>query len=170
MTAFIFITQGIDVGYDEDGFFAYGETTNHKFNERDWVGHGLPRFQGKPIFWRIGSGRKDMWVEYIAITGQRATAKPTDLTKEWFQRYDAPVGLLLKLDPYPIRLTYSLHTDPALASLIMGAVAAERELVFWCEDFMFVDETKPAPVPSVSGFMERQEPLFLFKTLSIKFK
>jgi hypothetical protein len=48
--------------------------------------------------------------------------------------------------------------DPALAILIMGTIAVERELVFWCDGFLFADDTKPSPLPSVSGFMERPQP------------
>jgi hypothetical protein len=67
MTVFRFTTQGIDVGYGEDGFYALGETTNHEFIETEWPGHGLPRFQDHPISWRIDSGEKNMWKYYITL-------------------------------------------------------------------------------------------------------
>ncbi len=163
MTTFTFTTQGFEVGYAEDGFFAFGRTTNHEFDEREWQGP-IPRFRGQPISWRIDTAGENQWDSYDRSVKERYPAPLTEraeLLKAFFEECGPPVGMLWKWGPGSISLTYSLPPDPSFVAFLMGVLATERELMFLCPGFTFADEGKLAPAATVSGFMEREEPVFL---------
>jgi hypothetical protein len=63
MASFTLITQGITVGYAEDGFFAWGTTDNFRWQDRGDYVHGeqLPRITGVVVEWRIDSNPKSQW-------------------------------------------------------------------------------------------------------------
>jgi hypothetical protein len=69
--------------------------------------------------------------------------------------------MLWKWERSSISLSYSLPRDPAFAAFVMGVLSVDREIVFLCNGFHFVEEGKLAPVPTITGLMQREEPLFL---------
>lgn len=174
MATLNFTTQGIDAGYGEEGFFAFGVTDDFMFDDDDWDFGPLPKFD-KPglLRWAINGYSQDAWVKYeTSVDAQRTSMtsrKPVLL--DFFKRHSQPVGLFWKwAADEPISLSYSFPADASLATFIMGVVAAKRELSVRGDGFMFVDDIAPAPAASAVGFLERQEPCFLLDLPTLRIK
>lgn len=162
MVTFSFITQGLDVGYGEDGFFAFGGTDNHRWHDRDYL-DAMPPLHGEVIEWRIDTRNKSQWDQYkAALTPEQITPRK-DVLNEFWSEYGVPCGRMQRsrFEPNGVFLIYSLPSDPALAVFFMSALTAGRELTIFCPDAHFIDGDGIAPAPSVVGFQERGEPAFL---------
>lgn len=164
MANFELITNGIDVGYGEDGFFAMGVSTAHRFgDDEDWEG-GRPPVRGMPVCWSISLSGKDPFEEYVSYTYPPSELSPrVALLRDLFSETKSrPVGKMRRWDHNePIQLSYYFPNDASLAALIVGAVAADRELTIRGSGWYFLtDDSRLAPAPTVDGFMERKEPAF----------
>ncbi len=173
MASFELTTQGIEAGYSEDGFFAFGTSTLHKLdNGEDWE-WTIPRIGEMPIHWRIALTSKDVFNDYKALlwkTENRTARLP--LLEDYFVRIEAqPVGKLHRWDnEEPISLVYYLPNDPSLAALIMGVIAAGRDLTIYGQGFLWAKQDVAAPATSVPGFMERNEPAFTLEAPTLRIK
>lgn len=130
MASFELITNGIDVGYGEDGLFATGVSTAHKFDNDDWQ-WGTPPVRGMPVHWSISLSGKDPFEEYVSYTFPPSEVSPrVPLLRDFFSETKSrPVGKMRRWDHNePIQLSYYFPNDASLAALIVGAVAADREL------------------------------------------
>ncbi len=163
MARFVLITQGIHAGYGEDGFFASGISTRHRLENNDDYHFATPHIVGMPIQWRIDTKGEDMLAQYKHWTYPKTDLSPRVPLLDKIYATKTPFGSFRRWSQdEPIELTYSLPNDPTLATFIMGVVAADREMVIAGNGFYLIDDDdKLAPSPSVKGFMERKEPLFL---------
>ncbi len=163
MASFLLITQGIQAGYGEDGFFASGISTRHRFHSYDDYRFAKPYIGGMPVQWRIDTKGEDMFAKYKDWTYPQTDLSPRVPLLDEIYATKPPCGLFRRWShDEPIELTYSLPNDPTLATFIMGVVAADREMVISGNGFYLIDDdANPAPSPSVKGFMERKEPRFL---------
>lgn len=167
MATFEFKSEGIQAGYGENGFFAFGETTDFQFDEREWPGHDLPNIRSMKLVWAINTRGDDQWKEYNDIIDAYAfdhanwprTERASEIERAYADRQR--LGLFTRWHPGKMSLTYSLNPDPTLAVVIMGAIGAGREIDFFAQGFLFADEGKVAAAPTVSGWSERKEPLIL---------
>lgn len=156
------VTQGIEAGYDEDGFFAFGTTVSHEFRNHDWHS-GTPDIQGMPIQWRINLRGQDLFERYQSLVREAdGQSSRLPMLQDYFVSVQQrPTGCLRRWDhDEPIALSYSFPNDPSLAAFVMGAVAADRELTIWSGGWLFLTEDKVAPAASIDGFMQRAEPAF----------
>lgn len=170
VTAFIFTTKGFEVGYSGDGFYAYGETTKHKFDYDEDSRGPYPDFSGQTLHWSIDLAGKDQWDEMLGWTDKPTSPERMIMLTDFFARCGKPVGLAWKWDESAVTLRYSFPEDRGLVSFIMAAVVADRELVFRCPGFQFVDDDTIAPAASATGFLERKEPAFLIELPRIGLK
>ncbi|MGV9010266.1 hypothetical protein [Brevundimonas sp.] len=167
MATFTFVSEGITAGFGESGFFAFGETSDFQFDEREWPGHGLPHLQSDKLAWSIQTTGRDAWESYTEVIEaygfDRANWPMTERAAEIERIFSKPrLGLFIRWKPGETTLTVFLKNDPALAIVIMGAIAAGREIDFFQQGFLFADEGKPgAAAPTVSGWSDRKEPLIL---------
>ena len=162
MATFELTTQGIEVGYGDDGFFAFGTSVIHNFQNEDWQ-HGTPPIRGMPVTWRIGLNEEDPFEKYVTYTYPASDLSPrVPLLRDYFLnvKQTAKVEMRRWDHSEPISLHCIFPNDPSLASLVMGAASADRELVIWSQGWIFLVEEKLAPAVTVDGFMERKEPAF----------
>jgi hypothetical protein len=173
MASFELTTNGIDVGYGEDGFFAFGVTTTHKFENDDWR-WGEPPIRGMPIAWSIRFSGEDLFDEYVSDTFPQSDLSPrVPIIQEYLRDLKRRViGKMHRWDlKDPIELTYHLPNDPSLAAIIVGAAAAGRELSIWGLGWHFADNDDSIRLAaSVAGFMERREPAFVTDMPIVKMK
>ena len=172
MTTFVVTSKGIEAGWNKEGFFAFGTTIKHEFQNRD--GHfSIPPISGMPVNWRIDAKGEDAFESYKVHTYPQSDLTPRmEALEEFFERYKPAYGQFRRWsENEPIELHYSVPNDPTLAAFIMGVVAADRELVIAGQGFrMLYDDDRLAPAPSVAGFMERKEPLFLTDIPTLRMK
>lgn len=168
MATFEFRSEGIKAGYSGKGFFAHGETTRFGFDENEYPGHDLPSIRSKRFEWSIHTHGEDPWKQYSDIIDayafDRENWPKTDREAEIMRVFsDRPrVGLFMQWRPGEVSLHFSLASSPELATVIMGAIAAGREIDLFCQGFLFANEDRPgAAAPTVSGWTERKEPLIL---------
>lgn len=168
MATFEFTSEGIKSGVGEHGFFAHGETTRFGFDDREYPGHGLPSIRSKKFEWSIHTNGEDAWNLYEEVISAYSfdpsnwpkTEREAEIKRVFVDR--PRIGLFMQWKPGEVTLNYSLKDCPDFAALIMGAIAAGREINVFCQGFQFADESKPgAAVPTVSGWAERKEPLIL---------
>jgi len=155
VSRFSFTTRDFTVGYDQNGFRASGETTRHD----------LPELRGEPLLWMLDTAATNQWDHYAGLRADQGLplTERAELLQSHFPKLGGPpVGLLMR-DEVGATLSYSLPNDPALAAFVTGVWAADRELVFSCYRFDWVPEGKLAPGATEAGFMERQEPVFLYE-------
>ncbi|MBN9481139.1 MAG: hypothetical protein J0I52_12935 [Bordetella sp.] len=163
MISLTLFTRGIEVGYDEDGFFAFGTTPMHRYDGSD------PSFTRAPITdiaitWRIDLKGYDAFEKYKDWTFPASDLSPrVPMLEDYFEKVKTrPCGSFRRWSAdEPISLSYSLPNDPSLVAFIMGAVAADREMAITARHLLMVSEDALAPAASVTGFMERKEPVFL---------
>ena len=165
MANYWFTTQGIHVGYGRNGFFASGKTTVTELSYRPLRGgEHIPNIDGHPVNWEIDAKGESQWDHYLHHVAPRQrdaglTERPLWIP-EIFEATGQPVGLMwMRGDALFLR--YSLPPDPAFATFIMGVIASGRELGAMGTGFYFKPEGAGGPAPTVSGFVERGEPLFL---------
>lgn len=163
MSSLSLFTHGIEAGYDEDGFFAFGTTTDHRFDGSDPSFMRAP-ITNMPITWRIDLKGHDAFEKYKEWTFPASDLSPRVPTlDDYFEKVRRrPCGSFRRWTAdEPISLSYSLPNDPALVAFVMGVVAADREMVITAQHLLMVSEDAIAPAASVAGFMERKEPVFL---------
>ena len=164
MTIFEFTAHDIQAGYSDNGFSAGGLTTEFGFDEQEYLGHPLPRLRGIKLRWSISAIGGNAWALYEdVVSANRAeiTSRAAEITHVLGSRL---CGLFLRWEPEEaeVSLSFLLPPDPAFASFIMGVIAAERSLSVVHMGFQFASEGRDdAAAPSVSGFMDRREPLFV---------
>lgn len=167
MATFSLTTQGIRCGFSREGFWASGTTDRYEFDERDWVGHDLPRLQRQPIQWSINTKGEDCWKQYQEYLYPPEKMTPRrDALNAFFngERHLRAVGSFHKWSQTePPLLRYSFPQDHSLAVYLTAMMQMEREIIITGMGFIFVDEPQIAPAPTVSGWMEREEPLFLWE-------
>jgi len=163
MASFLLITQGIHAGYGEDGFFASGISTRHRFHSGGDYRFATPYIGGMPVQWRIDTKGENMLAQYKHWTYPKSDLSPRVPLLDKIYATTTPCGSFRRWShDEPIELSYSLPNDPTLATFIMGVVAADREMVISGNGFYLIDDDENlAPSASVKGFMERKEPLFL---------
>jgi hypothetical protein len=162
MANLLLTTQGVEVGYDEDGFYALGTTVAHRFENEDWK-FTTPNLRGMPIQWRLDLKEENLFERYKSCLWKTEDQTPrVPLLEDYFVDVkQPPVASLQRWDQKePLELHFSFPNDPSLAAMITGAVVADRELSFWSQGWLFTTEDKPAPAVSVEDFMESQEPSF----------
>lgn len=173
MATFHLTTQGIEAGYDDDGFFAFGVSVVHEFDNQDWQ-TGTPRLRGLPVQWRIGQADEDLFERYVEYSYPPEKLSPrVPVLREYFAGAGerAKVKLHRWDDNEPVSLQCSFPKDPSLAAFIMGVVAADREFTFRSPGWTFLtDDQKLAPAPTVTGFMERHEPAFSLYLPTLRLK
>ena len=173
MASFTLITNGIDVFYDEDGFFAKGLSTTHKFFNSDWQS-SQPPITGMPIQWSIRLSGADPFENYVSYTYPTSRLSPrVPLLRDFFSSVGRKVvGMMHRWDQSePIALSYYFPNDTVLAAVILGAVAAHRELVIGGSNWHFLaDDNRLAPAPTVDGFMQRNEPAFATELPQLQIK
>lgn len=157
------ITDGIEAGYDEGGFFAFGQSMTHEFREDDWE-FGTPPIKDVPVHWSIRLDDVDPFERYVSYTYPPSELSPrVPLLRNFFAQIEKkPVGEMRRWDENePINLLYHLPKDPVIATLIMGVIAGDRELIIWGQGWHFLrDDEKLAPAATTVGFMERKEPAY----------
>lgn len=168
MATFEFSSEGIRAGFGSHGFFAHGTTSRFGFDEREYLGHGLPSLHAMKLEWSIHTNGDDAWDHYakvISAWSHDAANWPMTSREDEIKRIyaDRPrVGLFMQWKPGEVSLRYFLKADPAFATLVMGAIAAGREIDVFGQGFQFANEDRPgAAAPTVSGWTERKEPLIL---------
>lgn len=164
MARFEITSEGIEAGYDDEGFFAFGTSTNHRFNdEPDWR-FTTPSCAGLPVTWRLALTERDVFTHYAETTAWKPELRDDrfQLLVEFFAASDEqPAGMLHRWSSeHPIALTYHLPNDPALVAFIMGVVATKRQLAIYGDGWMFSRNDEPSAAGSVKGFFDRQEPAF----------
>lgn len=161
MVTFSFITQGFEVGYGGEGLFAFGETDNHRWEDRDSP-TVTPKLRGEVIAWRIDVSPETPWEQYASWREPEQITPRKDKLHAYWADFGMPAGRMQRslYDAKQVSLSYSLPNDPALAVFLMSALEAGRELAVFCPGFQFIDEDKVAPAPSVTGFEQRGEPAF----------
>ena len=176
MTTCTFLSEGITAGFGENGFFAFGETTQFEFDEREWPGHGLPYIRTDKFSWQINETGEDAWAQYEEVIEANAFGgsswRITERKAEIERVFTKPrLGLFVRWEPGETTLTVNLGNNTALATVIMGAIGAGREIDFFQQGFTFADEAvTDAAAPTVSGWLERKEPLFLTSPPIIRVK
>lgn len=167
MASFTLITQRMDVGYGEDGFFAWGTTDNFRWNDRGEYVHGehLPRFTGEVVEWRIDSNPKSQWDQYAYFLPHEDKSKREDLLKAFWGDYGQPYarlerGRYVEDGGSPVVLYISLPADPSLTAFVMSVAMADKELHIHSGGWSFMDEDKLAPAVSHAGWTEQFEPAF----------
>jgi hypothetical protein len=166
-------TNGIDVGYGEDGFFAFGVTTAHKFKDDSWEWRDAP-IRGMPIQWSIRFSGRNLLKEYVSNTfPESELSMRVPLIQEYFNIMErSAIGKMHRWDlNEPIDLCYHLPNDPSLAAIIASAAAADRDLSIWGPGWYFTDDdVGTGRAASVAGFMERREPAFVIEMPIVKLK
>jgi len=167
MASFTLITQGITVGYAEDGFFAWGTTDNFRWNDRGDYVHGehLPRFTGEVVEWRIDSNPKSQWDQYAYFLPPEEKSKREDMLKAFWADHREPFarlerGRYVDGGGAPVVLYISVPADPSMTSFIMSLVMAEKEMHIHSGGWNFLHDDKAAPAVSHAGWQERFEPAF----------
>ncbi|MFP5449042.1 MAG: hypothetical protein ACLGHU_09890 [Alphaproteobacteria bacterium] len=167
MASFTLITQGMDVGYGEDGFLAWGTTDNFSWNDRGEYVHGehLPSLTGEIVEWRIDNNPMSQWDQYAYFLPPEDKSSRENLLKAFWAEYRQPLARLERsryVDDGgpPVVLRISLPRDPSLAVFIMSVAMAEKELHIHSGGWSFMDEDKLAPAVSHVGWTERFEPAF----------
>lgn len=174
MATFHLTTHGIEAGYDENGFFAFGVSVIHEFANPDWQ-NGTPRLGGMPVHWRIAQADEDLferYVEYSSFPASKLSPR-VPLLREYFS--DAGERAKVKLHRWdqkePISLECAFPKDPSLAAFMTGVIAADREIILRSSGWIFLtDDEKLAPAPTVTGFMDRQEPAFSLHLPTLRIK
>lgn len=157
------VTEGIEAGFGEGGFFAYGQSLSHDFTGADWD-EGAPPIEDLPIRWFICLDGQDPFERYVNYTYPKSKLSPrVPLLRDFFAEIERkPVGQIQRWDENePIELRYHLPSDPTFATFIMGVIAADRELIILAEGLHFLrDDENLSPAATTAGFMERQEPVY----------
>lgn len=172
MAIFSLKTQGVHFGYTSDGFWAGGSTDHYEFDERDYVGHDLPRLQRRPIQWRIDTYGRDCWADYKSYV-----YPPENMTRR-FDSLDGFFGVgseckavgmfhYWSTDEMPV-LQYSFPKDPSLVIYVLSTAHMERDIEISGGSFVFSKEGTLAVAPTVSDWMECREPLFLWELPSFR--
>lgn len=162
MVGFTFRTQGFEVGYGEEGIFAFGETDDHEWHDRDYP-DPVPSMRRELLMWRIDVSAQSQWKQYAEwLSPEKQTPRQECLRAFWDQA-GLPVGRMQRNhDAHAgVALTYSLPNDPSLAIFLLSAQAIGRELLIYCAGFHFLHEERLAPAPSLAGFDQRGEPAFI---------
>lgn len=167
MASFTLITQGVTVGYAEDGFFAWGTTDSFRWNDRgEYVyAEHLPRFTGEVVEWRIDSNPQSQWDQYAGFLPNGEKSKREDLLKAYWADYRPPFARLERsryIDDggSPVVLCVSLPNDPSLTAFVMSVAMADKELQIHSGGWNFMDNDKLGPAVSHTGWTERFEPAF----------
>lgn len=167
MASFTLITQGMEVGYGDDGFFAWGTTDNFSWRDRGEYVHGehLPDIAGEVVEWRIDSNPKSQWDQYAYLLPPQEKSKREDLLKAFWAEYRQPYarlerGRYVDEGGTPVVLYISLPNDPSLTSFIMAVAMADKELHVHSSGWNFMTDDKLAPAVSHAGWTERFEPAF----------
>jgi hypothetical protein len=177
MASFRIITQGIKVGYGENGFFACGTTDNFSWNDRSEYVHGqhLPMFTGEVVEWRIDSNPESQWDQYSYFLPPEEKSKREDMLKAYWAEYGPPLarmerGRYIDEGGAPVILCISVPTDPSLTSFVMSVVMAEKELYIHSGGWNFLHDDRPAPAVSHAGWQERFEPAFSLEMPILRIK
>lgn len=166
MATFEFTSEGIEVGFDRRGFYAHGRTTKFGFDEREYPGHGLPNIQTDEFYWSINTLGEDVWKNYAEVISAWShdpadwpmTSREAVIKSTFHERL---VSLFVRWNPGEVTLNVSFPPSADFATMIMGALAAGRQIDFYSNGFNYADESRPdAAAPTVSGWSERKEPLF----------
>lgn len=167
MASFTLITQGLRVGYNEDGFFVWGTSDNFCWNDRGEYVHGeqLPRFAGELVEWRIDSNPLSLWEQFRNVMEPDEFPEREALLKKFWGTDRQPYARMersrfVDKGASPIAVTMSLPSDPNLTGLIMGAAMSGKELNIFSHGWMFLSEDKLAPAVSYVGWQDRFEPAF----------
>ncbi|MFC3077814.1 hypothetical protein ACFODL_06910 [Phenylobacterium terrae] len=171
MAAFQFQTQGFDIGYGEEGLFAFGQTDDHSWSDSGF-GDYTPTLHDQVISWHIDMDTTAQWDQYSYALRPEELTPRKELLLDFWRTTSAPVGRLLRsrFEPTRLSLNYSLPRDPCLAAFLLSALTSGRQLDVFCPGFHFIDEDRLAPAPSLIGFNERFEPAFVEETPILRLK
>ncbi len=167
MASFSLVTQGMTVGYNEDGFFAFGQTTNFRWaNPSEYVhGESLPKFDGDLVEWRIDTNPMSMFERYRYCLDPEQVTKREALLKRHWDRVGKPF-VMMQRGRYTdqggpaVEMYMSFPRDSALTAFIMPLALADKELTIHSGGWSFLSDDREAPAASRIGWDERFEPAF----------
>jgi len=167
MASFSLITQGMTVGYNEDGFFVFGQTTNFKWADQGEYVHGesLPKFGGDLVEWRIDTNPKSVFEQYRSALDPEQVTKREALLKDHWDRFGQPFvmmerGRFTDQGGSAVVIYMSFPRDAALTAFIMPLALADKELTIQSGGWSFLSDDREAPAASRVGWDERFEPAF----------
>lgn len=167
MAWFSLITQGMAVGYNKDGFFAFGQTTNFKWDDQHEYVHGesLPKFDGELVGWRIDTNPMNVFEQYrYGLDPEQVTKREARLKDHW-DRFGQPF-VLMERGRYTdqggaaVMICMSFPPAAALTAFIMPLALADKELAIHSGGWSFLSDDREAPAVSRVGWEERFEPAF----------
>ncbi len=167
MASFFLVTQGMTVGYNADGFFVFGQTTNFKWNDQyDYVhGQSLPNFDGDLVEWRIDTSPMSMFERYRYCLDPHQITKREALLKDHWNRCGQPFVLMERgrhtgQGGSAVAISISFPRCAALTAFIMPLALADKELTIQSGGWSFLSDDREAPAASRVGWEERFEPAF----------
>jgi len=167
MARFFLITQGVLVSYHEDGFSAFGRTTNFEWQnqDEDAQGESLPRFDGEIVEWQIDTSSKSLFDRYRSGLSDDEVTKRENLLKKVWAEHGQPVISMercrYKYEGGPaVVIHISYPPDASLAAFITPIAMADKELLIRSGGWQFLSSDREAPAVSLIGWDERFEPAF----------
>ena len=163
MPYFEFETQGIEVGFDANGFRAFGQTDSYKWKDDDYdpSGRGIPGIKRETIYWCFDTNPQTQMQQYIdrieliqaLSAGPVTTANPTGVSsletevpvanndlENHIRRYGDPLGRIQREEHEDgrIQVIFSLPNDPSFVAFMIGMFSTENDMRVYCGHYNHV--------------------------------